>query len=48
MDGFTLVLLAAWLVLVGTFGGMYYADQATKKAREKRAKALEQAPARRR
>jgi len=48
MDGFTLVLLAAWLVLVGTFAGMYCLDQSTQKAAEKRLKALEQASARRR
>ena len=48
MDGFTLVLLAAWLVLVGTFAGMYYLDQATQKAVAKRSKAVEQTPARRR
>ena len=48
MDGFTLVLLTAWLVLVGTFVGMYTLDQATKKTREKRAKVVEQAPAKRR
>ncbi|MBI4458885.1 MAG: hypothetical protein HY648_02355 [Acidobacteria bacterium] len=48
MDGFTLVLLAAWAILLATYGGMFYLDQATKKAREKRAQALEQAAARRR
>ena len=35
MEGFTIVLLMGWLILVGTFGGMYYLDQATKKATEK-------------
>jgi hypothetical protein len=35
VEGFTLVLLIAWLVLLGTFGGMYYMDQATKKTAEK-------------
>ena len=35
MEGFTIVLLIGWLILVGTFGVMYYLDQATKKAAEK-------------
>ena len=35
MEGFTVVLIIAWLVLLATFGGMYFMDQATKKAAEK-------------
>jgi len=41
MEGFTVVLLIAWLVLMACFGGMYYMDQATKKAVARRAKAAE-------
>ena len=48
MEGFTVVLLIAWLVLIGCFGGMYYMDQATKKAVARRAKAAGQAASRRR
>jgi hypothetical protein len=32
VEGFTLVLIIAWLILLATFGGMYYMDQATQKA----------------
>lgn len=35
MEGFTLVLMIAWLVLLATFGAMYFMDQATKKRAEK-------------
>ncbi len=35
MEGFTLVLLFAWLLLVATYVGMYFMDQATKAAGEK-------------
>ncbi len=35
MEGFTLVLMTAWLILLATFGGMYHMDQATKKAARK-------------
>ncbi|MBI3895725.1 MAG: hypothetical protein HY313_07310 [Acidobacteria bacterium] len=47
MDGFTLVLLAAWLILLGTFGTMYAMDRATQKAARKRARVAEQTPVRR-
>ncbi len=39
MEGFTLVLIIAWLILLATFAGMYYMDQATKKAAEKSSEA---------
>ena len=32
MEGFTVVLMIAWLILMAVFGGMYYMDQAAKKA----------------
>jgi len=35
VEGFTLVLMIAWLILLGTFAGMYYMDQATKKRPER-------------
>jgi hypothetical protein len=44
MEGFTLVLLIGWLFLLGTFVGMYFLDQATKKAAERRAARSEQPP----
>jgi hypothetical protein len=37
MEGFTLVLFIGWLLLVGVFAAMYYLDQATKNAMERRA-----------
>jgi hypothetical protein len=42
MEGFTLVLLISWLILVGCFVAMYFMDQATKKAVERRSKAAPQ------
>jgi len=36
MEGFTLVLVIGWLLLVGAFVGMYFLDQASKKAAERR------------
>jgi len=35
VEGFTVVLIIAWLLLLAVFGGMYYMDQTTKKASEK-------------
>ena len=35
VEGFTLVLLMGWLILVATFGAMYYMDQVSQKAAEK-------------
>ena len=35
VEGFTLVLMIAWLILLGTFGAMYYMDQVTKKKKGK-------------
>jgi len=37
MEGFTLVLSISWLILIGCFVGMYFLDEATKKAAERRA-----------
>ena len=42
MEGFTLVLLLSWLVLIGCFVAMYFMDEATKKAVERRSKAVAQ------
>lgn len=36
MEGFTVVLLISWLILIGCFVAMYFMDQATKKAAERR------------
>ena len=47
MEGFTLVLLMGWLILVGTFGAMYWMDQVTKKAAEKQAGEAERSTRRR-
>jgi hypothetical protein len=35
VEGFTVVLMIAWLVLMAAFGGMYVMDQTTKKAAAK-------------
>jgi Tfp pilus assembly protein PilW len=43
MEGFTLVLLIGWLLLVGTFVSMFFMDKATKEAQERRAAADKQA-----
>ena len=48
MEGFTLVLLIGWIVLLGCFAGMYFMDKATKNAAAQRSKAQEQSTARRR
>ena len=48
MEGFTLVLLISWLILLGCFVGMYFMDRTTKQVAEKRAKVTEEGPARRR
>jgi hypothetical protein len=32
MEGFTVVLLISWIILVGCFVAMYFMDEATKKA----------------
>lgn len=37
MEGFTLVLVSGWVILVGTFTAMYFMDRATKRAVERRA-----------
>jgi hypothetical protein len=36
MEGFTIVLLISWLLLLGSFIGMYFLDQATKQAAERK------------
>ena len=48
MEGFTVVLLISWLILVGCFVGMYFLDRATRQASRQRAKAAEQGTAQRR
>jgi len=35
VEGFTLVLMIGWLILLATFGAMYYMDQVTQKKTEK-------------
>ena len=35
MEGFTLVLMIAWLILLATFGGMYHMDRKTSEAARK-------------
>lgn len=42
MEGFTLVLLFSWFILIGCFVAMYFMDQATKKAVERRSKVAAQ------
>jgi hypothetical protein len=41
MEGFTIILIIGWLLLVGSFVGMYFLDQATKKISDRRAAASE-------
>ena len=36
MEGFTIVLVVGWLLLLGSFVGMYFLDQATKQAAGRR------------
>jgi hypothetical protein len=48
MEGFTLVLLISWLILIGCFVAMYFLDKATKEAAERRAQSPGQEPAPRR
>ena len=36
LEGFTIILLIGWLLLVGSFVGMYFLDQATRQAAERR------------
>ena len=48
LEGFTVVLLISWFILIGCFIGMYFMDEATKKAVARRTKAAEAEPARRR
>lgn len=38
MEPFTVVLVVGWLLLVGTFAGMYVLDQKVKEHRDKMAK----------
>jgi hypothetical protein len=37
MEGFTIVLVSSWLLLVAAFGAMYRLDQITRRAAERRA-----------
>ena len=37
IEGFTLVLLISWIILISCFAGMYFLDKKTKEAAEKRA-----------
>jgi len=37
MEGFTVVLLIGWLLLVGSFAGIYWLDRAVKAAENRRA-----------
>jgi hypothetical protein len=36
MEGFTLVLMISWLILISCFAGMYFLDKKTKEAADKR------------
>ena len=38
MEGFTVVLLISWFILMGCFVAMYFMDRATKQAAERRLK----------
>jgi len=44
MEGFTIVLTAGWLLLLGSFIGMYFLDQATKQEAARRASQSGQSP----
>ena len=46
MEGFTLVLLIAWLFLLGSFVAMFYMDRAVKEAEGRKAGPSGQSPAR--
>ena len=48
MEGFTVVLLIGWIVLMGCFAAMYFMDQAVKKSDAERASAPEQSTPQRR
>ncbi len=48
MEGFTVVLFAGWILLMGCFAAMYYMDNAVKQADAERASAPEQSAPRRR
>ena len=39
MESFTIVLLIGWLLLLGSFVGMYFLDKATKQVADRRAAA---------
>ena len=45
MEGFTLVLLIAWLLLLGSFAAMFYMDRAVKEAESRKAGSSGQSPA---
>ena len=44
MEGFTLVLMISWLILISCFAGMYFLDKKTKEAADKRAQSQSQGP----
>jgi hypothetical protein len=44
MEGFTLVLLIGWLLLLASFAGIYWLDRATKAAETRRAALSGQSP----
>ena len=37
MEGFTIILVIGWLLLLSSFVGMYFLDQATKQIADRRA-----------
>jgi hypothetical protein len=37
IEGFTLVLMLSWIILISCFAGMYFLDKKTKEAAAKRA-----------
>jgi len=44
MEGFTIVLLIGWALLLGSFVGMYFLDQAVKHTAERRSAPSPQTP----
>ena len=43
IEGFTLVLMISWIILISCFAGMYFLDKKTKEAAAKRAQSQAQA-----
>ena len=48
MEGFTIVLLIGWLLLLGSFVAMYFMDQAVKQTAQRRSGQSAQSPERNR